>query len=267
MEGVDANIPIPSNPEAREQQGLRVNFVISNRELAILSMDPNRISSQDQGEDIAAFQNFARRASERCYGYTAITLSEEQFFALGGTKEEEETFLSQMQQSNEFREIRQQTEEYLEIVKAQWQKNYPQTFQTIQEITGLDLNKEVTVNIIHPSLNTGQYRRNNTVRWGHHEEWNNYSTVYLWHEILHSYLDYTDLSHAIIQLVTDNELRVRLNNRETYPPFVGHKNLIPLMHKLLPHWHAYLVNVPEDGKRDIFAFEKRLQAMPEFQEK
>lgn len=261
-----APLSTPGNPEAREQEGLRVNFVINDRELAILCMDPSRISSQDHGEDIVAFQNFARGVSERCYGYTATTLSEEQFFALGGTREEEEAFLSQMQQSSEFGKIRQQTEEYLEVVRAQWQRNYPQAFQAIQEMTGLDLNKQITVNVIHPSLNTGLYRGNNTVRWGHHEDWNNYSTVYLWHEILHSYMDYTNLSHALIQLVTDNELRVKLNRGETYPPFYGYKDLISLMDKILPYWRTFLAEIPEGGKRNLLDLEERLRSMTEFRE-
>lgn len=256
----------PPNPEVREQEGLRANFVINNRELTILSMDPSRFSSEDHTEDIVALQNFASGVSERCYGYTAVTLSQDQFFALGGTLEEAEAFLSQMEQSSEFARIRQQTEEYLEIVKAQWQRNYPQTSKAIQEMTGLDLNKQITVNVIHPSLKTGLYMGNNTVRWGHHEEWNNYSTVYLWHEILHSYMDYTDLSHALIQFVTDNELRIQLNEGETYPPFEGHPNLFPLMNKLLPHWNVYLAEIPEGGKRNILAFEEKLRTMTEFRE-
>ncbi|MBI2019365.1 hypothetical protein HYS95_01690 [Candidatus Daviesbacteria bacterium] len=105
----------------------------------------------------------------------------------------------------------------------------------------------------------------NDIAWGHAPEWNNYATVYLWHEALHSYLDYTDLSHALIQFVTDNELRVRLNKGDTYPPFVGHKDLFPLMNKLLPNWQSYLAETPMDGKRDLLSFGKKLQTMSEFQ--
>ncbi len=260
----------PSNPEAREQEGLRVNFVINNRHLiahTVSSMDQSRFSSQEHREDIVAFQNFAWGASERCYDFIAGRLPPEQFFASGGTFEEVNAFLLQMEQSSEFGKIRKQTEEYFEFVRTQWERNYPQTSQAIQELTGLDLNKQVTVNVTHPSLRNGQYMGNDTIAWGHHEEWDNYSTVYLWHEILHSYLNYTDLSHAFIQLVTDNELRVRLNEGETYPPFVGHENLIPLMDKLLPYWRVYLAETPEGRKRDLLAFEERLRVMPDFREK
>ena len=262
----DSAPQIPGNPEVREQAGLRVNFAINNRHLIAHTLSSMGFSSEDHSEDIVAFQNFAWGVSERCYNFVAGRLTPENFFASGGAFEEVDSFLSQAQQSREFGKIKRQTEEYLEIVKAQWQRNYPQTSRAIQELTGLDLNKQVTVNVTHPSLLNGQYMGNDTIAWGHHEDWNNYSTVYLWHEILHSYFDYTDLSHSLISLVADNELRVRLNGGESYPPFGGHDELIPLMEKIFPHWRTYLAEAPVENKRDILAFEERLRTMPEFRE-
>lgn len=59
--------------------------------------------------------------------------------------------------------------------------------------------------------------------WGGLEMWPNYTTIYVWHEIFHSILPgqglkTTDLDHALIQLITDNELNARLNGF-SYPPF------------------------------------------------
>ena len=53
------------------------------------------------------------------------------------------------------------------------------------------------------------------ILWGHKEEYENYTTIYLWHEILHTYFDKTDISHAIIQLITDCELQNRLNGKKS----------------------------------------------------
>jgi hypothetical protein len=64
----------------------------------------------------------------------------------------------------------------------------------------------------------------------------------MWHEILHFYwLKPKDenLSHAIIELVTDNELRIRLNGGK-YPPFVGHSWLEKIRRKIYPYWKKYL---------------------------
>lgn len=260
----------PDAQEIKEREGLQMNFRINNYHLishTLASMDESRFSSSEHKEDIVAFQNYAWGESERYYDFIAGRVRPEQFFATGGTLKEIGGFLSKIEQSNEFGKIRQQTEVYLAKVKAEWKKNYPQTSQAIQEITGLDLNKDITVNVTHPSLRNGAYLGNNIIGWGHTPEWNNYNTVYLWHEVLHSYLDYTDLSHTLIQLITDNELRIRLNQRESYPPFVGHDNLFPLMARALPLWQSYLGEAPVEGKRDILRFEEKLKVMPEFQEK
>ena len=80
------------------------------------------------------------------------------------------------------------------------------------------------------------------------KKWKNYSTIYLWHEILHSYFGDSDIEHAIIELIVDEELRSRLNNAK-YPPFEGHKNLSELKKKILPHWRKYLKSEAKDIKK------------------
>ena len=45
--------------------------------------------------------------------------------------------------------------------------------------------------------------------------------------------------HAVIELITDEELRTRLNGGK-YPPFVGHGYLQKVKEKLLPKWRKYL---------------------------
>ena len=72
--------------------------------------------------------------------------------------------------------------------------------------------------------------------WGHFQ---NYTTVYLWHEILHLIMELEDVSHAVNQMATDNELRIRLN-KTSYPPLEGHDWLKPIMKKILPKWGDYL---------------------------
>lgn len=269
-EGVDLpNTKQTGAPETKEREGLRMNFRIDNHHLishTLASIGESQFSSSEHREDIVAFKNYAWGQSERCYGFVAGRIPAQQFFASGGTMEEITRFLAEVEQSGEFGKIRQQTEAYLVDIQEEWDRNYPQASQAVREMTGLDLNKELTINVTHPSLKNGQYLGNNTIAWGHTAEWNNYNTVYLWHELLHSYFDYTDLSHSLVQLVADNELRTRLNPGETYPPFVGHEDLFPLMDNVLPHWRAYLAEIPTEGKKDILGFEEKLRAMPEFKE-
>ena len=71
--------------------------------------------------------------------------------------------------------------------------------------------------------------------------------MFLWHEILHAYFGQTDLDHAAIQFITDEELRVKLNGG-SYPPYVGHASLSPLMNRVLPQWKRYLNNKDKNIK-------------------
>ncbi|MCK4386959.1 MAG: hypothetical protein KAV41_02675 [Candidatus Pacebacteria bacterium] len=163
-------------------------------------------------------------------------------------------FLNQLQKSGEFKTIYKQTKKYLEKCEKEWNKNFDFTDNSVRELTGLNLDKTFTVYITHPSLKNGQYWGDNNITWGATEKWENYSTIYIWHEIMHAYFDKTDLSHAIIELITDEELRKNLN-KEKYPPFAGHKNLAKLKRKILPFWKEYL----KLKNKNIRKFQKLLQ--------
>jgi hypothetical protein len=140
--------------------------------------------------------------------------------------------------------------------ERQWNDNYSITQRIISEITGLKPKKNFTVFITHPSLKNGKYLGNNQIGWGHNEDWVNYTTVYLWHEIMHSYFDTKQLDHVIISFITDEELRIRLNGGK-YPPFAAHKYLHPMMNKSLHLWKRYI----KSESKDITKFKAQLLEM------
>jgi hypothetical protein len=151
----------------------------------------------------------------------------------------------------EFKKILKETKSFLDEVKKQWQRNEPIVLKYFKETLGLKIFPGITIIILHPKIGVGKAVPNKKmVLWGHHENWKNYSTTYLAHEILHiltekRYKDY-NLIHAIIELAADNELRIKLNKHggyfkeNGYP--VGHKNLRKLEKKILPLWKSYLKN-------------------------
>ena len=126
-------------------------------------------------------------------------------------------------------------------------------------MTGFDFNKTIVVYIVHSSLPSGKtfiFAEGQPILWGHNDLFENYTTVYLWHEILHTYLGTSQLEHALIQLIADNELRIQLNGG-SYPPFEGHAYLLPLMKKVLPLWNEYLAKT--DKNKSIVEFQKFLK--------
>jgi hypothetical protein len=86
--------------------------------------------------------------------------------------------------------------------------------------------------------------------------------VYLWHEILHSYLPKDPISHCLIQLITDNGIRVLLNKEEQLFPLIGHPALSTLMEAIYPKWEEYLKN----SNRNIFELLSDLQSDPSIYE-
>lgn len=153
-------------------------------------------------------------------------------------------------QTREFKKALKEAQQYLIKTERQWRKNEKFVFNYFKKILDLKLpNIEITIIITHPKLNQGHaFSKEKLIIWGHPENWENYSTIYIAHELLHiltegKYKNF-NIMHGLIELATDNELRIRLNKRGKYfqeGKFeVGHKNLRGLEKKILPLWKNFL---------------------------
>ncbi|MBS2004164.1 MAG: hypothetical protein JST44_21845 [Cyanobacteria bacterium SZAS LIN-5] len=134
-----------------------------------------------------------------------------------------------------------ETSHSLELIRSQWERNCLKTHDMISEMTGFTLKGDFRVFLTHQALKQGYYQSELKAMFcAYRNSWPNYNTVYIWHELLHHFIPGSaDLEHAVIQLITDNELRIRLNGGQ-YPPFEGHPYLKPLMELIVPHWRNYL---------------------------
>ena len=143
-------------------------------------------------------------------------------------------------------------------LEAEWDSKYSESLKIVEALTGFSFDKTFDVYVTHPCQPAG-HNSYGTIFTTFRKGFPNYNTVYLWHEILHSYIepaagDYVDnerSSHSVIQLITDNELRVRMGGGN-YPPFEGHDYLNETMECLLPAWRDYL----KQDKHDALAFLK-----------
>jgi len=211
---------------------------------------PDRFSSPEYQEDIIALQRRAREAFPEGISYlpeNALDMP----LSLGFPSAQAEA-IRMLENTEEYRRVLGQTQEYQREVEAQWNSQLGRTLSIMRSLTGMAFDDHFTVYVTHPSLKNGLYLGQKRIAWGHHEDFPNYSTVYLWHETLHDKLPKDERGHAVIELATNEELRVRLNGGE-YPPFVGHPHLTPLKEKLLPSWKAYLAS----PNRNILEFYRR----------
>ncbi|MDD3102276.1 MAG: hypothetical protein PHE59_03990 [Patescibacteria group bacterium] len=179
-----------------------------------------------------------------------------------------EKILKKEFQSREFKKIYQETKNYKKEIENQWSKNKEEALKHLKNITGITLpDATLTVYLVHPALHNGRYwgKKLNIITYGHSEDWQNYTTVYLCHEIMHFLTknysgDKTNL-HALIELICDNELRIRLNKNGKYfqeRKFkIGHKSLRKLEKQILPQWHKYL-RENKNGKNSFFTFSKNI---------
>ncbi len=177
--------------------------------------------------------------------------------------EKVEKIYKEIEKAKEFKRLLTETKKYKSFVENQWKKNEQFVLNYIQNILGLKIpNYTIKIYIFHPKTFHGRANFDlKSIAWGHPEDWKNYSTVYLCHELMHI-LTYKKtknamLMHAIIELAMDNELRIRLNKKGKYFKenniSVGHKSLKSLENSILSQWHKFLKN--KNNKSDIFKFE------------
>ncbi len=154
--------------------------------------------------------------------------------------------------TKEFKKIFSETEKYKKFVENQWNKNEKFVLNYIKNTLGLKIpNYTITVYITHPKLFHGRanhYAR--SIMWGHSEDWKNYSTVYLVHELLHILIPqniqkkYDPMTHAFIEIAADNDLRRRLNPKKGLPKEdkykIGHPYLKKMRKSLFDEWKTYL---------------------------
>lgn len=217
------------------------NYLISN---TLRCMKNEDFSSEKDKKDIIEFQNYVWNKSNNFYDFLSgrfFIRPDIDLEKIVNEFKDIPKFLKKIEETELFKKIYTQTEEYLKFCENEWNKNYKKTSDIIKKLTGLTLNKNFTIYITHPSQKNGTNLGDNKITWGHNEDWSNYSVVYLWHEILHSYFNKTDLEHSIIELICDEELRVKLNGGE-YPPFVGHERLTNIKSGILLEWNKYKEN-------------------------
>lgn len=224
-----------------------------------LNCTNNKTFSSDKwNDDIVSFQNEVWEKNE--IGYRLLPSERMNFDTY-----HHETLLSFMQFAESlptFQKILEQMVEYKNECEKKWINDYEITSKYISDLTGLTLDKKFKIYLTHPSQRNGCYIGDNCICWGCSSNKNgslfdHYDVIYLWHEILHSYFSNDDLSHCIIQLITDNGLRVMLNQNEKIFPLVGHDNLMSLMRKIYPKWEEYL----QRKDKNIYQFLEELKSL------
>lgn len=158
--------------------------------------------------------------------------------------------IKELEESEFFIKNIQIAEKNLERIKTNWDKNEESIQNFLKQVLKIDLDLETTGYIFPPMSNIGMNIGNNSFVWGHMQglEDSNYDLVYLVHESLHSYFDTDNLSHAIIERISDVELSRFLNGSIEHYPY--HSFTREVHNKIYPYWNLYLNKTKEEILKD-----------------
>ncbi len=164
--------------------------------------------------------------------------------------------------TKEFQKIYQETIIFQSKLKKEWEDNIDFINNFLADIFRKKMvMPQLTVYLTHPDLPSGRCYSNYQIAiYGHKEEWPHYNIVYIAHEYLHSIFNSLNLKkkkliHCLIELITDNELRIALNKKGQYFKDknikIGHDYLRKTEKIILPYWRKYLKNNNKYNKNII----------------
>jgi hypothetical protein len=241
---------------------MKLNFKIDKKYLLAHSLRQNITPFPEWNN----FKNYLWK--ESVLGYQFLSGSPEAFLQSNKTRElikAGDKLYKKSLEKKEFKKLLAETEKYRLWLEKEWHKNKNKILGWIKELGGLKISdKTITVFVTHPKFYNGKsLAEKDVILWGHPEDWENYSLVYLTHELLHLLTKKCKkpfIMHALIELLADNEIRIRLNKKGIYfkegKYSVGHPNLANLEKKISPQWKKFV----EDRKgKDLLDLEKKIK--------
>ncbi len=226
----------------------------------------SRFISGQPTADVVAFQNRAWELDKDAYrflqdGITARLMFEDD--AIIKLSRRANDLLNKLPQEKAYKPIINATMEAQEKMRHEWEEDLGKSYSWMCEMMGIPIDIECEVFITHPSIKNGT-GSNKKIYWTYRQDFPHYNTIYLWHETLHSILpsqskdQLVNLEHAVIELLTDNEMRVLFNKGE-YPPLIGHSYLEQMETKMIPLWREYLKSSNKNIKTFIDEVRKKLK--------
>lgn len=216
-----------------------IKFILSENYLIAYTLAKSSASGR-YSEDVVAFQNLAWEKDQSTYKKLMHSeLSPEQTVTPEFVREFGD-FFELLKATPEFAVIRQQTQDYMRTSVSEWNMNLEKSLSYMVRYSGFSFAHKVNAYITHPALGNGRMQNRNLkiLSFGAWPTFSNYFTVYIWHEIIHFHMQLDSASHAVNQLLTDNDLRVELNGGPLFP-LEGHSELMELMKQFMPLWKEY----------------------------
>ncbi len=152
----------------------------------------------------------------------------------------DKNIINELKQQDFFKNIIKQSEENCTRISNMWNKSCDKINSFLKKILKEEFGLNMTAYIISPKLKVGRNIHDNKFIWGHSDGLrdNSYDLVYLVHESLHSFFPRNNLTHAIIENISDVELARYLNNSLDHYDYHPHTQSEHI--KIYPFWNLYL---------------------------
>ena len=235
---------------------INVHFIVDENYLIAHTLTTHQFSSDQDRDTIIAFKNDVWVNNEIAYRLLPNSkyLTPELWL-----HPSLQAIMSLAKSLETFQPVLSQTLSYKDFCENQWNETYLKAKEYVAGVTGINLDEgDFEVYLTHPSQANGFYMGNHKISWGCSGHFDYYDTIYVWHEILHSYLPNDHIAHCLIQFISDNGLRALLNGTDSVLPLESHSPLLPLMQAIYPKWEEYL----QRPNRDIFQFLDELNSDP-----
>ena len=227
--------------EAKIRGAPRVDFILSDEYLITYAIASKTPKSVKFSNDLYKLKKIAKKIDPMTYRQFQQhrSLSVEVITSPVFIKSNF-NFFDKVKRTQEYKIIKDQTLTYMKDGISNWESNLIKSTEFMNRYSGFNFDINVRAYITHPSLANGrvQNTQEKILSFGAWPTFDNYFTIYIWHEILHFYMNKDKISHAVNQLLTDNDLRLHLGGGKLLP-FQGHPDLFEIMKTNLNKWEIY----------------------------
>lgn len=158
----------------------------------------------------------------------------------------DDSLFDRLENSIEYRKLKQETKRYRLAIMEIWDKNYKTYIREINKIMKCQLKLSYTVCVIHPSFNLVEIEEDkNMITIGKkisYQDHNNFLTYLVYKIIKNEFQQIKahdrEFIDVVVELAITNELYTRITKESKY--HLGKKQLREIKEKVYPYWLMYL---------------------------
>ncbi len=209
------NIDLITNPIHISQ------YIITNSDIKRIRTDARK----EETIELTNFRNKAFDLNKSLYhvldsGFKDLPFEPTDEFPYKNTFADLQKYLIEISKLEELSQIISRIEGQMKKIKNEWENNYLEVSNLLNKLN-INGDDALTVYLVPNCLKAGRYYYGKYIEWGYRNDFNNYNTIYLWHEVVHHHLfknnlcNNKDLNEVVTMIISDRYLYSKLNNENS----------------------------------------------------